>query len=648
MPDLLALQATGRRVATDIRALGASAPLRAAYEASKRSGGHAVLFREVSRQPSGAAARDLRLGTQVPASETARARCLEDARAIVSDGARVFGRRAATGFHASWLTDPLTGREWARDRPWWKIDIRTDSRLSDVKFIWEAARHRDLVVLARAAVLDPSGPWMAQLEESLERWFIECQPERGVHWYSSLELALRAIAWAQVLALAGGSLAPMTRTRMEQHLLASARHIMIELPYTLSSMKNNHLLGDGLGLVVLGHVFPEHPAARRWARLGDALFVKQLRRHMHPDGSMIEDSLSYHRFVMEMLIVRHLLGDAPGQVTKAMESAALHLVDMGVLDGPIPQYGDWDEGRVLADSSPAGAVLGSTLLALRLAGYRVNDDAWATYDELAWYAAPEDTGTELPPQPTAAVHAGYFIRARRGEYRVWLKVSGGPSHQHADLTALWIRKGDDWLVEDPGTGTYNGPLDVRNGFRTSAAHDVWRPASQDQLRPHRAFRWLHAAHGQASMPVTDGDATILFATHDAFVANEPGSRVARFVVLTPRGVTVVDDVERAGAAPWQLTIPFGKNAAVEDFFGVDDAVTHHGDAQPFRGWHSPTYGAWKPSRWALVEHEFQQPAVWGVGDRADDVETELIWTRSGASPRVTIDGRAHALEVSDA
>ena len=31
---------------------------------------------------------------------------------------------------------------------------------------------------------------------------------------------------------------------------------------------------------------------------------------MRPDGSMIEDSLSYHRFVLEMLIVRVLLGDA--------------------------------------------------------------------------------------------------------------------------------------------------------------------------------------------------------------------------------------------------------------------------------------------------------------------------------------------------
>ena len=35
-----------RKVAKDVRALGATAPLRAVYEASKRTGFHSVLFRE--------------------------------------------------------------------------------------------------------------------------------------------------------------------------------------------------------------------------------------------------------------------------------------------------------------------------------------------------------------------------------------------------------------------------------------------------------------------------------------------------------------------------------------------------------------------------------------------------------------------------
>ena len=33
---------------------------------------------------------------------------------------------------------------------------------------------------------------------------------------------------------------------------------------------------------------------------------------------MIEDSLSYHRFVMEMLVVKQLLGDTSGEVSSAL------------------------------------------------------------------------------------------------------------------------------------------------------------------------------------------------------------------------------------------------------------------------------------------------------------------------------------------
>jgi hypothetical protein len=55
-------------------------------------------------------------------------------------------------------------------------------------------------------------------------------------------------------------------------------------------MRNNHLLGDALGLIVLARLFPHLRAAHRWNRLGERIFAAQLRRQMRPDGSMIEDS----------------------------------------------------------------------------------------------------------------------------------------------------------------------------------------------------------------------------------------------------------------------------------------------------------------------------------------------------------------------
>ncbi|HEX2893683.1 MAG TPA: heparinase II/III family protein [Marmoricola sp.] len=525
----------------------------------------------------------------------------------------MFGHRVPTGVHAGWNVDPLTGSAWPLNEKWWRIDIRSSERLSDVKWVWEAGRHRDLVILARAAVLEPDAVWLSELEAMLEGWLEQCPPERGVNWYSSLELALRAIAWAQVLELVGERLDPLIRAGMEAQLVASARHIMLELPYTVSSMKNNHLLGDGLGLVVLGRLFPAHPAAQRWRRVGDALFLKQLKRHMRSDGSMIEDSLSYHRFVLEMLTARVLLGEAPGGVAEAMEAAAENLRQLGALDGPVPQFGDWDEGRVLADSAPAGSVSGSCRAGLALAGYEIEPLAWDDHDEVAWYVAPDvRRGRELQPLARART-GGYFQVVECPPWKVWFKHVTGPSHQHADLTAIWVLKGGDWIIEDPGTGTYNGPLEVRNGLRTSSAHPVWRPADADQLVPHRAFRWLQSPRLHSSEPLQTEAGTYLFAWHDAFV--ETHGRVGRLVRISQDGIAVHDFVERPSNG--RLTLPLGPSAEVTSIVGMDGADVVAGKAHPFEGWRSETYGVWTPSTWLTAVVDGSEVA-WGIGAPTDE------------------------------
>lgn len=610
--------ASAASLARDLKALGSSAPLRAVYEGSKRSGLHSLLFRQ-SRRPGRHRSVPIGLGGCVPSDARVRERCIEDAAAVLRDGTRVFGTRVPTGVHVPWNVDPLSGQPWPMSEHWWRIDIRSDDRMSDVKWVWEVGRHRDLVVLARAARLEPQGVWLIELDRMLSGWVDQCPPELGVHWYSSLELALRAIAWAQVIELVGEELAPELRRAMDAQLVASARHILMELPYTVSSMKNNHMLGDGLGLVVLGRMFPDHPASQRWQRAGDALLHKQLRRHMRPDGSMIEDSLSYHRFVLEMLVVRRLLGDARPEVRDALRGAAEHLERLGALDGPVPQFGDWDEGRVLADSSPAGSVAGSAFVALSLSGRAVPKEMWEEHDELAWYLNPPSRAEEFRnDHADGGLVAGDFHVLRHGQWRAWVKTGSGPSHQHADVGSVWPAHRGAWLVRDPGTGTYNGPLTVRNGFRSSSAHPVWCPADADQLIPHRAFRWLRTVHAAADEHLTP-ERSLVLSVHSAFV-EEFGSRVARVIDMDANGFVVVDFIEHRGEHSWLMTVPLGDSR--QSLVGVPtDCLS--GVEEPFRGWHSDTYGAWSPSRWAVVELDGNSH-VWGVTDHKIAVEATSV------------------------
>ena len=338
-----------RVLARDVRALGAGAPLRAAYDGSKRLGGHTVAFGAlIRRPPSRAASRsvyDLPAPTAAAVERTRRA-----ADAIAAGTVVLYGEPIAVGddpdWHASY--DPAAPEVRWPDGPWWQIDVRLAARIADIKWVWELGRHRHLVVLARAAASpDPDPVWMATLCSHLTGWLRQNPVEQGVHWASNLEVALRAMAWLEVVQQVGDQLPADLRQDLDAHLFHSGAHLMIELPYTLSTMRNNHLLGDAVGLVTLARAFPDAPESRLWEQAGNRLLATHVDREVRPDGSMVEDSLSYHRFVIELLCRRLLLGDAPAGISAAVHRSARFLGRLGAPDGPVPQYGDWDEGLSL-------------------------------------------------------------------------------------------------------------------------------------------------------------------------------------------------------------------------------------------------------------------------------------------------------------
>ena len=639
-------------VLKDVRALGLGAVPRAAYEASKRTGAHRFLFNTVS---GGSAVRAIgAYGT--PSIDSAAGRlCIADAHAIVSEGLLAFGRRFPIVTSREWITEPETGRAWP-EASWWTIDIRTDRRLGDVKWTWELGRHRDLVVLARAVALEPDGGWLGHLDR-LIRWWCEVNPlECSIHWYSNLELALRLFAWDQVLGLAGDRLPHRTLDLMALHITQMRRHLWRDLPYTLSSMRNNHMLGDALGLW-LADAMTGHSGSSMRSQVAERMWQSQLTRQVYPDGSMIEDSVSYHRFVLEMLCARHLTGDCSPELRSVIGLSSRYLADLGALDGPIPQYGDWDEGRVLASSSDPLDVGNSVALGLVLSGESI-DPAWVDrYDLLAWYA-PSATIAKQPRSVSPAVRVGDIAMARRGPWQAWLKCGSGPSHGHADLGHVSVRYRDQWMLVDPGTGTYNGALEVRNGFRVSEAHNVLRPLGEGQIEPHRAFRWMSTPTGRAGRVLEASSATVLWGAHDAYVMRDPSPwpwRIARAVVLTDRAVAVIDWRENDEEQAFELTVPLSGECTWDgesvglgaDRLSLRTAGSTRlavGEMNPFRGWDSPTYGTWTPAPWVLVTGALSGPVIWSVGDVDVAVDhdavaledTHLTVTWSGHEVRMSV------------
>lgn len=608
----------------DVRALGPGAPLRAGYEVSKRIGLHALVFGKIvpTKRPVPRLVPPLRPPAEVP-PQTAE-RTLREARDIVGGNVIIFGRQIEVGERPDWHRLLYEEGAWPAD-PWWTIDIRGTGRRGDVKWAWELGRHRHLVVLARAVHLAPAEEdFVRRLDAHLRSWVDQNPPEQGVHWYSNLEIALRAINWLQVLALAGERLDPALRKVMARHLYNAGRHLAADLPYTMSTMRNNHLLGDALGLVALGTAFRDDRAAARWRRFGDRLMTRQLARHIRSDGSMIEDSLSYHRFVLEMLATRVALGGTPKPVGEALVSGARFLARLGVSDASVPQYGDWDEGRVLTSSNQAPDLFGTVRLAASLRGSGARPEWRREHDVVAWHAAEGLPAALDDAVADGGTVGGGIARAVSGNLKVWLKAGSGPSHGHADLSSVAILASGQWVVGDPGTGTYNGDPAIRDYFRTSAAHSVLRLGDEDQLVPHRAFRWVHRASGLIGDPLRVGGLTVMWGAHGAYQRLAGRPRVARAVLVDDDSVTVADWVEGAGRA-YRLALPLSPGViwndpdfelagdAVFRLYPPGEVVAVCGSERPFDGWWSDTYGSIVPATRLESRGRTSGPIAWSIG-----------------------------------
>ncbi len=649
-----------RRLGRDLRALGWRAPVRGAAEVWQRTGAADAVLRRLPSPPPGPC-RSALPGLPAPRPHDAvLARLAADVARILGGEVRLFDRwwRVPSG-PGRWCTDPSTGACWP-EAPSRTLHFEGPLAPADPKWAWELGRHRHVVLLARGAAvgIDPTR-CVEALHAELSGFLDACPPEHGIQWASSLELALRSVAWVEALALAGPMLDDDLCRRLGTTLWHTGRHLLVAAPRTLAMQLNNHLLGDAVGLAAIATSFPGSATARRWRWLADRAIVGFLGGGRLPDGTTIEDSVGYQRFVLELLVTRLRLPDPPPAVGLAVGDLAVALTRMGAgVDPGIPQYGDWDGGRVLATSQPDTGLRGSVRLGLALAGMTQQEElaVWAVEDdECAWYAGTPRGGTARPeggvagPRgPSARDDGGPAVaglaRAALDPWIVTLKGAGGSSHAHADLASVAIAHGGRWVVGDPGTGHYNNPLDERQWFRSTAAHATLSIDGEDQLVPDRQFRFRHRAGAVVgepfAAPVGGPTTTVLWCVHDAYARLDPPRRVVRLVVLEAASVSVVDVIEHpAGARPagWTSAIALAPGWTVDGDALVDAAagrrwswagggatraVVRGGPIAGGAHW-SATYGATTPSE--RIELAGRGPiAWWSVASSADP----------GASPRL--------------
>lgn len=471
---------------------------------------------------------------------------LAAAERILAGRWRVFALHdAPLGFPPEWNRDPKTAT-LAPMILGKAIDYRSEALVGDIKYLWEPSRHLELATLALAARASGEARYAQAARALLESWLSQCPYPLGVHWTSSLELAVRLLNWSVAWQLLGGADSPLFQGAEGQAfqrrwLDAIYQHCHFIAGYfSRHSSANNHLLGEYMGLYIASVTWPCWPESKRWHRVAKAGLEEEALRQNFADGVNKEQAVYYQHEVMDMLILCQRAASAQGDTFSAaylqrLERLADFICSMMDVGGNVPMTGDADDAQMVRLSYEAGwspyrsllvscAVLFGRADFKRKAGDFDDKNRWLFGAAgLQQWQALDASAAEAPVM--AFPQGGYFLLGSDfgtpDEVRVvvdcaplgYLSIA---AHGHADALAFTLSVAGEELLTDPGTYAYHTQKKWRDYFRSTPAHNTVSIDGLDQSEIGGNFMWLKKANARMIAHETNSDVQVFEGQHDGY------------------------------------------------------------------------------------------------------------------------------------
>lgn len=444
-----------------------------------------------------------------------------------------------------WRLDPVSGQSWpGGDAYCFDIAYRHETRLGDVKYVWEFNRLQFLQPLAAKLALDDDADARRAIEAAIESWHRAHPPFRGLVWNSGIELALRTISLVAVSSICGSHLSPDTIGRIRE-ILAAHAFWLTRFPSRFSSA-NNHLIAEAAGEYLIGVAMPDLAGFEAMAAKARKILEAEIEKQILPDGVPAEQSPTYGAFSIEFALLAALaarqLDDPFGPVFEARLIAFADWIAAISSSGTAPAICDDDEGRVIAMCEPEPRYPASVAnAAMAFLGTPSPVAASEPHLRDAIFGEAAQAEPKAASGLTTFPDGGYSVLDGT---RFKLVIDNGPlgylsiaAHGHADALSILLAIDGAPVLVDPGTYLYHSGGAWRDWFRSTRAHNTLTIGGADQSIMSGAFNWSHKANTR----LIEASDTALLAEHDGY-AKRLGATHRRQVRVTEDGLRIEDEV----------------------------------------------------------------------------------------------------------
>lgn len=632
-----------------------------------------------------------------------------EADAILRGVFPMFGmKQVDLGFPPDWSLSASMERgepaaRWDLGQHWTAL-ARPDGS-ADVKLLWEPARFASLYSLARAFALTDDRRYAQAAWALIESWRRANPPNRGPHWESGQEAALRVFALVFADAVFGSvwDEGPDRRARIFEMLAVHAARIPPTMLYA-RVQGNNHLIVEAAGLYTVGLLFPFFEKADTWKRTGRLWLERAFEEQVFEDGGYVQHSFNYQRLALQVGLWSARLAELNGE---PLPSATLdRLYNMMRLlrhftspnDGRVPNFGPNDGAHVFPWSTCGFLDFRPTIQAGAriLAGERFYRDG--PWDEASLWFGLDEPGPDTAGEHSSTASsrpADNSVEAQRASYPIaGLHLLAGdrargllrcgpfksrPGHSDQLHFGLWW--GAQAVALDAGSYRYEHEPPWDNGLAKAAVHNTLLVDGEDPMRRAGRFLWLDWAQGRilGRWRSREGGLELLAAQHDGY--HRWGLAHRRSVIRAGEEIwLVVDDLLGHGEheanlgwllheGRWEWSVPSLKVIydnmelalrveAEAPQVGVYRAgeivagkrVSHESLCW---GWHSPTYALKEPALRLVASVRSVLPlriCSWWSFNQADPGELEIAWWEEDApkAPVEELYWNGEHLNISDA
>lgn len=465
---------------------------------------------------------------------------------------RCFGRwNADYGNPVDWHLNPTNGRRWNPDTFWSRALQQAD--VGDIKLTWEIGRFPQAYWMARAAAWRPelAKELSSALASQIDGFVVANPWPRGVHWASGQEVAFRLMAW-----LFAADAMPLPKDTVDQvarELRRAAFHVEQHIDYARFAVYNNHVLSESLLLLAAGTLLPDAPEAARWKRFGQDIFDHSVGEQFYRDGGYIQQSHTYHRLALQLLVWACLVvraGDETpsGSWLDAMARSVdfLH-AHQNPVDGTLPNYGANDGAQpsilTTCDYTDFRPILQTASVLSR--GERLYPPGpWD--EEAAWMVGPSFVDLPLREKTrtsTSFATSGHqVLRGQRDDtFAAFRCGSLRDRFSQIDMLHLDVTwRGHNVLV-DGGSYLYNGQRTWHDHFLRTASHNTVTVDGRDQMLHHRRFKVLYLTKAKLLRFADSPGHALVAGEHYGFKRHPGGVVHRRSVVHFKNEVWVVVD-----------------------------------------------------------------------------------------------------------